>query len=559
MTAPDPGTDATPAPLARYGALVAGLTLLAFTLRLAAGLAQHAMVPEYAAYYATAAEELARGHGLTVPYAWSYLVPAVSNGLALPRPAFDVWLPGASLVAAPFVPWLGGDTASRLAGALAGAALVPLVASLGRRAAPAMGEAPRVADRLSLVAAGLVAVSLPLVTGSISSDSQALFGVTTLAGVLAVERAVERGRGRDLLLAGLVLGAGLWVRNEAIFVLAAAALIVARAGDAPPESRTRAPAPGGRVRALARSALLVLVAAATYAPWAVRQWLVFGSPMPSGAAANALSASPLDIFGWAAPRPTLGEYLALGPGQLLDQRVTAVWHNLVEVLLFPALPWSLVGIAGIVLLWRARPLRLLIAVTVAILAADTLVFPVATLFGTFLHGSAPVMALLAIGAASAAIRGAAWLGRTRIAAGPWLGGAVVRAIPAAIGVVTLAGVLITTASGSTGYAAWANDVPVRYGALARGLAEAGLGDAVVIASHPSWAWRVAGHPAVTLPAEDGASILSLARAYGATVVAVDGQDGGWPAAASTTPCLVPIPLPADAGALTAFRVACTGP
>ncbi len=519
-----------------YAAGIAVLTLLALVIRLAAGLAHHAMVPEYAAYYTTAAEELARGHGLTVPYAWSYLTSAVANGIAMPRPAFDVWLPMASFVAAPFVWLCGGDGASRVAGALAGAALVPLTAMLARRAALSLGRASRDAHLLALVAAALVAVSQPLVTGSISSDSQALFGVTVLAGVLTVNRAIETGRRRDLIVAGLVLGAGMLTRNETIYLVAAAVALAGRAH-------------------LGRSAVVAVVAGACYAPWAIRQWLVFGTPMPGQTAANAFSLSPLDIFGWSAPAPSLTTYLAVGPGALLDQRVTALGHNLLDVLLGPALPWSVVGLLGVALLWRARPMRLLILTSLVIIAADTLVFPVATLFGTFLHGSAPVLALLAIGAADVA-----W--RVISAAARFDAARELLTARAACGVaaaITVGVLLVNTVTGAQAYAAWANGVPVRYAALADGLVTAGLGDAVVIASHPAWTWRAAGHASVVLPDEDAASVLSLAKFYGATVLAVDGVDGPWPDAAATTACLTPIDLPADAASLTAFRVVCTTP
>ncbi len=322
------------------------------------------------------ADEVAAGHGLNVPYAWSYLTPAVANGLDLPRPAFDVWLPASSsLVTVPFVGPLGGDLAFRLAGALAGAALVLLVAMLARRTARAAGRTDRDADIVALVAAGLIAISQPLVTGSIGSDSQALFGVTAVAGVLAVEWALDTGRPRDLVLAGLVLGAGMLTRNETLYLVAAAVIVIVAA--------TRGPRP----ERLARAALLAVVAAACYAPWGLRQWLVFGTPFPGQTAANAFSVSPNDIFGWSAPPPSLSTYLSIGPAALIDQRVTAFWHNLVDVALVPALPWSVVGIVGVVLLWRARPIRLLIATAAVIFLADTLVFPVSTLYGTFLHGS----------------------------------------------------------------------------------------------------------------------------------------------------------------------------
>ncbi len=523
--------------LPRHGATVAALTVIAFALRLGAGLAQHAIVPEYAAYYATVADQAAAGHGLTVPYAWSYLTPAVSTGLSLPRPAFDVWLPAASLVTVPLVWLVGGVLASRVGGALAGAALVPLVAMLAARTARAAGRDERDAEATALVAAGLVAVAQPLVTGSIASDSQALFGVTVLGGVLACERALRTGRLRDLALAGLVLGAGMLTRNETLYLLAAVAAV------------TVAATPGSRTQRLGRAAVLVGVAAACYAPWAVRQQLTFGTAFPDQTAANAFSISPNDIFGWSAPRPGLATYLAVGPAELLAERLEALRHNLIDVLVLPALPWSLAGLAGAALLWRARPLRLLLATAVLTFLADTLVFPVATLYGTFLHGSAPVLALLAIGAADVAVR----VGRRATAR---RGGAELAALAAA-GVAVWC--LLATSFGAADYAAWANGIAAQYRALADGLASSVGPRAVVIASHPSWVWRESGYPAVVLPDEDAPSVLSLAEAYGATVVVVDGVDGPWPAAAATTPCLVPLELPAAASPLTAFEVTCTGP
>ena len=53
-------------------------------------------------YYLDVARNLVQGHGLTTDVLWSYASPP----LTLPRPAFDLWLPLASLVAA--VPMLVG-------------------------------------------------------------------------------------------------------------------------------------------------------------------------------------------------------------------------------------------------------------------------------------------------------------------------------------------------------------------------------------------------------------------------------------------------------------------
>jgi hypothetical protein len=521
----------------RYGLALAVIAVVAFGLRLGAGLLQHAIVPEYAAYYATVADQVAAGHGLTVPYAWSFLTPAVANGLDLPRPAFDVWLPAASIVSVPFVWLFGGVIASRLAGALAGAALVPLVAMLARRTAIATGRDDQDTRTMALIAAGLVALSQPLVTGSITSDSQALFGVTVLGGVLACEWALRTGRARDLVLAGLVLGAGMLTRNETLYLFAAV-VVVAMAAS-----------PGTRSERAARASLLVAVAAACYAPWAVRQWLTFGTPFPGQTAANAFSISPNDIFGWSAPPPSLATYLAAGPAALIAQRVDALRHNLIDVLLVPAIPWSIVRLAAAAVLWRARPLRLLLATALVTFLADTLLFPVATLYGTFLHGSAPVFALLAIGAADLAMRaGHLLLRRPNGDVLAMLGGAMV-----------LIWTALGTSAGVRDYAAWANPIADRYPALGDALPDLVAPGTVIIATHPSWVWREAGYPAVVLPDEDAASILSLAAAYHASAVVVDGTDGPWPDAAASTPCLKPLDLPPGAAPLRLFAVVCTGP
>ena len=215
----------------------------------------------------------------------------------------------------------------------------------------------------------------------------------------------------------------------------------------------------------------------------------------------------------------------------------------------PALPWSVVGIAGSALLWRARPIRLLLATAVLTLATDTLIFPVSTLYGTFLHGSAPVLALLAIGSAHVAVGVGRWAAARE--QGPELA--------ALAGAGALAWCLLSTSFGAADYAAWANGVAARYRALAAGLAGSIGPRAVIIATHPAWVWREAGYAAVVLPDEGAASVLSLANAYGASVVVVDGVDGPWPDAASTSPCLVPLAVPPAASPLTAFEVVCAGP
>jgi hypothetical protein len=74
-----------------------------------------------------------------------------------------------------------------------------------------------------------------------------------------------------------------------------------------------------------------------FLPWALRDWLAFGSPFPGQALTNALSLDGRDIFAWS-ETPTLARYLDAGLGTLVGLRVTGFVHNLVSVLLLLGIP-----------------------------------------------------------------------------------------------------------------------------------------------------------------------------------------------------------------------------
>ena len=111
---------------------------------------------------------------------------------------------------------------------------------------------------------------------------------------------------RRVIALGVVIGLAALTRNEAIWLGFIWLLIAWRA------ARLRL------VVAVGAIALLV------FAPWMIRDWLVFGSPLPGQAVANAFSVTGLDIFAWNDP-PTLSRYLAVGPARLArDARRRAV-------------------------------------------------------------------------------------------------------------------------------------------------------------------------------------------------------------------------------------------
>ena len=126
----------------------------------------------------------------------------------------------------------------------------------------------------------------------------------------------------------------------------------------------------------------------------IRDWLVFGSPLPGQAVANAFSVTGLDIFAWNDP-PTLSRYLARRARPARSRCASrASWHNFFMVLLLPGVPISVIGLAA--LPWQARgaALRPVVLLSVITFLVTSLLFPVATTWGTFLHAAGPVHVLI---------------------------------------------------------------------------------------------------------------------------------------------------------------------
>jgi hypothetical protein len=197
------------------------------------------------------------------------------------------------------------------------------------------------------------------------------------------------------------------------------------------------------------------VALIVFAPWLVRDWLVFGNPLPGQAAANALSVTGFDIFAWSTP-PTLSRYLAVGLTGLAQMRVDGFGHNLLSVLLLPSFPIGLIGLLRLPWTIRLRALRPLLVVSLLTFWITTLAFPVATTWGTFLHAAGPVHVLLIIACLLALdalfARLSTWRGWTKQVA--WLGATL-----------TIATAILFSLS-LAGYGQQSTDTGSRYQALA---------------------------------------------------------------------------------------------
>jgi hypothetical protein len=507
--------------------------------------------PEDTAYYVSVARNLVDGHGLISNAIWSYGTPP----LVFPRDAFEVWLPlPAFLAAVPMLVFGTGFHAAQVSNVLLGA-LVPvlawrLAADVAEEQAMPVGRA-----RTLAVGTGLTAiVSLPLLLHGVLPDSTTPFTVLALGACLLMVRIARDPRrarpgDRRLLALGVLFGLAALTRNEFLWL---GLVWVVVAWRAPFTGRSE------RIRLIVAPAVVGFV---ILAPWLVRDWIVFGNPLPGQAATNALSVTGFDIFAWRDP-PTLSHYLAQGPAWLLSSRIEGFAHNLLDVLLVPGAPVSVLGLVALPWVARGPTLRPVVLLSALTFTATTLLFPVSTTWGTFLHAAGPVHVLLIVSGLLALdqviVRAGVWRGWTKPVA--WL----------APTLTVSAAVLFSV--GILAYAAQARDTQRRYAALIPAMAAAGLTVnplVPVITDFPIWYAEGTGGLALALPDEPPASILDLARHFGAQLlVMTDNEHGRWPAVidagGSDVACFHEVKLPVPAVAADAavlrdtrvFRVGC---
>jgi hypothetical protein len=348
-----------------------------------------------------------------------------------------------------------------------------------------------------------------------------LFAVLALSACLLMTRLVRSASAaggappaptdRRLIGLGALIGLAALTRNEALWIGLAWAAIVWTA------------IPAGRAARVVAIAVPAVVAGLIFGPWAIRDWQVFGNPLPGQALANALSVTGFDIFAWQDP-PTVSRYLAVGPARLLEMRAEGLGHNLFNVLLVPGAPLSLVGAVALPLVVRLRSLRPVVVVGGITFLVTSLVFPVATTWGTFLHAAGPVHVLLVIAALVGLDRLIAAVGRRRAWTNPvaWLAPALT--VSSAI---LFSAVLFPAFGGSSGaYEARFRAIDERMRAVGFPLGT----DGPVITDFPIWLAATTDADALALPAESPASVVDLARTFGARTLIISGDDhGGWPA------------------------------
>jgi hypothetical protein len=571
--------------------------------------------PEDTAYYVDVARNLLAGRGLVTDALWSFQTPP----LVVPREAFEVWLPLPALLAAIPMALFGATFAAAQLSSVVIGALVPVLAwRLAADVAVEQGLPPGRARTLAIGTGLTAAVSLPLLLHSTLPDSTMLFGALTLATTLLITRirarvasasgaigarptsvsSTEDARGRGfapesvrdprprsqtdriplqdvtneaqvvtyarptsvragaterrplglLVALGVVLGLAALTRNEALWLAVIWAVLA------------------WRVPILARDRLFLVaipaaVALVFFAPWMVRDWIAFGSPLPGQALTNALSIQGTDIFAWSDP-VSVSRYLAVGPARLLEMRVVGIEHNLLDVLLVPGAPLSIIGLIGLPWVVRIRALQPLLLVSLVIFLVTSLVFPVSTTWGTFLHAAGAIHVVLIISALLALDRLIAAIGRRRAWTRPvaWLAPTL-----------TVSGALLFSIALLPAFGGGSAATARTFAALDRAMTAAGLPIAAsgpVITDAPIWIPYVGGGTALALPFESPASVLDLARRFAAKAVVVVDPGHPFPASlaagGSDAACFEPVPLgtpsdPRDAEAIAdarVFRIVC---
>ena len=516
---------------------------LALAVRAVAAATLTFPVPEDTAYYAGIARNLVEGRGLVTDALWSYQTPP----LEVPRAAFEVWLPLPTFLAAIPV-WLAGAAnwfrAAQAMSVVVSAAVAALAWRLGADVAAEM-KLPVGRARTLAVGTGIVASFLgPLVVYGALPDSTALFAALSLAACLLMTRiaarpglvlaadlrptkarrlaaalrpAAARMFDRRLIGLGLLIGFAGLTRSEAVW-LGLAWLIVAWRWTSTPAGER--PSRRERLRLIVVPAI---VAAIVFAPWAVRDWLVFGSPLPGQTLANAFSVNNTDIFAYQ-NQPTLANYLAQGPAALIGMRVNGILHNLLDVLVVPGFPIGLLGLFVLPKCARLHALRPLVVVAIVTFLVTGLVFPVSTTWGTFLHAAGAIYVLLTVSCLVALDAFITGVGRLRHWWRPvaWLGPALATAVAIPLMFVSVDSLDRQAA-----------EILNRYDALPAALDRAGVplaDNAPIITDNPIWLAETAQVTAIALPEESPDAVLALARHFGSRLVVVvqSDEEMEWP-------------------------------
>lgn len=465
---------------------------------------------EGTSYYVDVAGNLVGGRGLVIDAIWSYATPP----LTLPRPAFELWQPVASFFAAAGMALFGQTfSAAQLGFVLLGATLAPLAWLVARDTVGRLELDKRRSMTIEFGAAVLTALSAPLLLATGAPDSTIPFAVLGVAACLLMPRAVGGDR-RHVIALGLTLGLAYLTRMEAVWL--GLAFVIGSLLSGKSVART-----------LTTSGAVAATAALVALPWWARNLAVFGTPLPGQVTDNMFLTRNEQIFAYTDP-PTLSGFLAQGPLTILANIGGALWHDAVNVLLVGAGPVAVVGLitvgaalAGRTRLARRGPLAMLLLSGVITFAATSVLFPVATLWGTFAHAAGPlhvgliVAAVVGMDAFVARVR--AWRSWPR--SNSWLAPAALALATLPITSLALVGAAHAAIKDAAHIQGFVGVLPTDPG--------------VIVTDRPVWLSRALGRPALVLPDEPLASIEQLVNDFHAVAIVVTEPRGDLPEALRT--------------------------
>jgi len=265
------------------------------------------------AYYFASGRQIATGHGLTVPFVWSFLDTGgrLPTHPTLPIPSHAHWMPLTAFVASLGMLVLGPtELAARVPMILLSTALTPLTYLMALSIWHSRSAA--VAGAILVVFAGPL-----LLFGSIV-ESFAVFGLAGSAALFCAMRSVadDSRRRTWLILSGGMVGIATLTRIEGLLLAVAPATAwLISMGWTGWHARGARP---GWTTGIGSAATFALVVS----PWAVRNLATFGSILPSTGGSTLWIKSYTEQFSITADT-SLGAYLAQGAGPIIGSKAGA--------------------------------------------------------------------------------------------------------------------------------------------------------------------------------------------------------------------------------------------
>jgi hypothetical protein len=496
------------------------------------------------AFFLTTGENVVTGRGLEVDVLWNYQpsFPGVTH------PSHERWMPlTTGLMAAAFAAQraISGTLEAslqtgQLPGLILGAMLAALTYLVGRRVLPGGSGHGLSSEKgslwVSLAAALLIALNPTLGQQSASASSSAALA---LLGAWALSYAVRKpGDQGGYFAAGLLVALAYLASTSALLLLVAIPLAWFLL-PLPPRLRTEFPDnpaaevvwehwPRERGRReewpqIAGPRLLNILDLAVafvlvIALWLARNYLAFGTPLPSSVLEHGWLSNRWDLFNYLSP-PTWQTWLAQDWQTLLDLRGQALLHN-GQVLLGSTLAWGLLALPGLWLLRREWSFFPALVYGLVLFFGLALVFPVSSMAGAFDHSLGVVMPFLALAALYAIERAVKPFSQHRKLAVTLVAGMT-------IALLTTAGFLLERDLPATGDASQAQQA--QFQAAADWLTQHAAAGTVIMTSETYILNYASGHPTIALPGnEPPEAAWKAAQRYGARYLVITEPCGQYP-------------------------------